>query len=127
LDSVLVGKGLAAELSLELDDIDRTIKLGTYQGFGAAIGFDGVALFFEDTHRSAPPDDRVTAPDFLGGTGVAQSETAAAASGDQTSQKIKSTGSLEISPGKTPERTAVHGKIAGPGESERQQRVDRFR
>jgi len=97
LDSVLVGKGLAAELSLELDDIDRTIKLGTYQGFGAAIGFDGVALFFEDTHRSAPPDDRVTAPDFLGGTGVAQSETAAAASGDQTSQKIKSTGSLEIS------------------------------
>jgi penicillin amidase len=65
LDSVLVGKGLAFSLSFERQDVTSTVTLGTYQGYGAAIGFDGTALFFEDTHRSAPPDDRVTAPEFL--------------------------------------------------------------
>ena len=65
LDSVLVAKGLAFSLSFERRDVTSTVTLGTYQGYGAAIGFDGTALFFEDTHRSAPPDDRVTAPNFL--------------------------------------------------------------
>jgi penicillin amidase len=69
LDTLLVVKGLAAYFSLSLDDIDNTITLGTYQGFGDAIGFDGVALFFEDTHRSAPADDRVSVPGFLSSIG----------------------------------------------------------
>jgi len=68
LDTVLIGKGIATSLSLSTEDVDSTITLGTYVGYGQAIGFDGEALFFEDTHRSAPPDDRVTDPGFLGGT-----------------------------------------------------------
>ena len=67
LDTLLIGKGLAAQFSLSTDDIDRTITLGNYVGFGQVIGFDGEALFFEDTHRSEPPDDRVTDPGFLTG------------------------------------------------------------
>ena len=69
LDTILIGKGLAAGFSLSFADVDATITLGTYAGFGAVIGFDGEALFFEDTHRSAPPDDRVTAPGFLASIG----------------------------------------------------------
>ncbi|NIM68882.1 MAG: penicillin acylase family protein [Xanthomonadales bacterium] len=69
LDSLLVAKGLAASLSLDLSDIDRTITLATYQGFGEAIGFNGAALFFEDTHRTQPGDSRVTVPGFLGSIG----------------------------------------------------------
>ncbi len=68
LDSILVGKALAFSLSFDQRDTTSTVTLGTYQAYGAAIGFDGTALFFEDTHRSAPPDDRVTAPDFLAPT-----------------------------------------------------------
>ena len=65
LDSVLIGKGLAAGFSLSTQDIDNTITLGTYSFVGELAGFNGQALFFEDTHRSAPPDDRVTDPTFL--------------------------------------------------------------
>lgn len=74
VDSIVVGKALAFNLSFDLD-IDATIALGTYQGVGAAVGFDGTALYFEDTHRSAPPDGRVSVPGFLssiGGIGAAQ-------------------------------------------------------
>lgn len=70
LDSILFGKGFAAGFSLGTEELDATITLGNYAGFGAVIGFDGEALFFEDTHRSAPPDDRVTAPGFLGQAGT---------------------------------------------------------
>ncbi len=66
VDSVAVGKGLAFELSFDLD-IDPTIRLGAYQQAGAAAGFDGTALFFGDLNRSAPADDRVTVPGFLPG------------------------------------------------------------
>jgi penicillin amidase len=58
-DSLSYAKLLAFSLSFELD-IDATIMAGTYQAFGAALGFDGTALFFEDTHRSQPADGRVT-------------------------------------------------------------------
>jgi penicillin amidase len=67
-DSLSYAKLLAFSLSFELD-IDATIMAGTYQAFGAALGFDGTALFFEDTHRSQPADGRVTVPGFLAGIG----------------------------------------------------------
>ncbi|GJM07976.1 MAG: hypothetical protein DHS20C11_02520 [Lysobacteraceae bacterium] len=68
VDSVVVGKILALQLSFDLD-INLTISLGTYQAVGDIVGFDGTALFFEDTHRSQPPDDSVTVPGFLDSIG----------------------------------------------------------
>lgn len=70
VDTLCVGKGLAYQLSFDLD-IDATIQLGAYQQAGAAGangGFDGTALFFGDLHRSAPADDRVTVPGFEPGS-----------------------------------------------------------
>ncbi len=64
VDSIVVAKALAFQLSFDLD-IDLTIKAAVYQQAGEAAGFDGTALFLEDTHRSQPPDGRVTAPGFL--------------------------------------------------------------
>ena len=64
LDSVALGKLLAFGLSFDLD-IDRTISLIAYQTAGNIGGFNGQALFFEDTHRSQPADGRVTVPGFL--------------------------------------------------------------
>lgn len=66
VDTLCVGKGLAYQLSFDLD-IDATIQLGAYQKAGEAAGFDGNALFFGDLHRSAPADDRVTVPGFQPG------------------------------------------------------------
>jgi penicillin amidase len=68
LDSLSYMKLLAWNLSWDLD-IDLTINLLTYQGVGAVVGFDGTALFAEDTHRSQPADGRVTVPGFLGSIG----------------------------------------------------------
>lgn len=66
VDSVVIGKALAFSLSFDLD-IDATIDFLTYQGTGAALGFDGVALFFEDVFRSAPFDPAASMPDATGG------------------------------------------------------------
>lgn len=63
VDSIVVGKILAFQLSFDLD-IDYTIRLGAYQQAGAAAGFNGTALFFEDTHRVQPFDNRVSIPGF---------------------------------------------------------------
>ena len=69
VDSVVVGKGLAFGLSFDLDDIDRTVALVAYQTAGAALSFDGTALFFEDLFRSAPMDPTVSIPGALGAAG----------------------------------------------------------
>ena len=61
-DSVVIGKALAFQLSFDLD-INNTITYRTYKGTGAVVGFDGVALFFEDIVRSAPFDPASTVPD----------------------------------------------------------------
>ena len=66
VDTIAVGKGLAFQLSFDLD-IDPTIRLGAYQASGHAAGYDGTALFFADVNRLAPPDDRVTVPGFQPG------------------------------------------------------------
>lgn len=63
LDSIVVGKGLAFNLSFDLDT-SRSVQLGTYQAVGTAAGFNGTALFFEDVSRSQPEDNRVSIPGF---------------------------------------------------------------
>src|SRR5688572_14490848 len=72
VDSIVIGKALAFQLSFDLD-IDFTLRLGAYQAAGAAGNFNGTALFFEDTHRSQPPDGRVSIPDFRPG-GLAETD-----------------------------------------------------
>lgn len=59
VDSLIVGKLLAFQLSFDLD-IDYTVRLGAYMTAGAAAGFNGQALFFEDTHRVQPFDTRAS-------------------------------------------------------------------
>ena len=71
IDSVAIAKLIAFQLSNDLQEIDWTIALGTFQQVGVAAGFDGTALFVEDLYRSAPPDDRVTIPGFLESIGGA--------------------------------------------------------
>lgn len=75
VDSIVIGKALAFQLSFDLD-IDRTIALGTYQAAGVAGNFNGSALYFEDVNRVAPPDDRVSVPGFLAGIGGRNSSDA---------------------------------------------------
>jgi penicillin amidase len=65
VDSLVIGKLLAFQLSFDLE-IEYSLKLDAYRQAGAAAGFNGTALFTEDTHRSAPPDDRISIPGFLG-------------------------------------------------------------
>lgn len=65
VDSLTIGKALAFQLSFDLADIDFTIRALAYQQAGQIGGFNGAALFAEDTHRSQPPDDRVSVPGFL--------------------------------------------------------------
>jgi penicillin amidase len=69
LHCISVGKLIAFGLSFELDDIDRTVALLTYQGAGQALRFDGTALFFEDLFRSAPFTSASTVPDALAASG----------------------------------------------------------
>ena len=68
IDSLIAAKALAFQLSFDLD-IDLTITALAYQQVGEIGGFDGSALFTEDTFRIAPIDDRVTVPGFLAGIG----------------------------------------------------------
>jgi penicillin amidase len=62
LDSFTIGKAIAFSLSFDLD-IDRTLDYLDYLAVGAATGFDGNALFFDDVFRSAPFDPASTVPD----------------------------------------------------------------
>ena len=54
LDSAAVTKLLAFGLSFDLGDLTNTQRLIAYQTAGAALGFDGRKLFFEDVVRSEP-------------------------------------------------------------------------
>ncbi|MCS6816418.1 MAG: penicillin acylase family protein [Blastocatellia bacterium] len=65
VDSVVVGKLLAFQLSFGLDDIDFTLRLAAYQQAGQAFRFDGTKLFFEDIFRSAPFDPSISIPEAL--------------------------------------------------------------
>jgi len=63
LDTVTVAKLLAFGLSFDTIDTDNTRALMTYQGVGAAVGFDGTRLFFDDLFRSAPFDPTISIPE----------------------------------------------------------------
>jgi len=77
VDSVTVGKGLAFQLSFDLD-IQNTIDFGAYSQAAAAAQVDPLKLFFVDTHRFAPPDDHVTVRNFQPtGSAGAQAQTQA--------------------------------------------------
>ncbi len=62
MDSLVIVKGLAFGLSFGLPELDLTVKAGTFAAVGAAAGFDGMTLFFEDVNRSAPFDPTVSIP-----------------------------------------------------------------
>lgn len=79
VDSLVIAKGLAFGLSFDLSDIDLTVALGTFAATGAALGFDGTALFSEDTYRSAPFDDTLSIPGFLASLGDSAGAAAKAA------------------------------------------------
>jgi penicillin G amidase len=63
VDTIIVGKGLAFQLSFDLD-IENTIDFAAYSQAADAAHVDVNALFFNDTHRFAPPDDHITIPNF---------------------------------------------------------------
>jgi penicillin amidase len=62
VDSLVVGKAISANLSLDID-IGPTLQLQGFLTAGDAGGFDGEAMFFEDVVRSAPMDPASTVPD----------------------------------------------------------------
>jgi penicillin amidase len=62
VDSLKIGKAIAASLSLDIDT-GLTESLFDYIQAGVANGFDGQALFSEDVFRSAPMDPAATVPD----------------------------------------------------------------
>lgn len=102
LDTLTVAKGLAYNLSLDTSDIDRTVALLTYQGIGAAAGFDGSKLFFQDLYRTSPFDPATTiksgaeAPDE-GGVGAGETGTQAFAEGlAARSRELVENGTLEL-------------------------------
>ncbi|HEV8658854.1 MAG TPA: penicillin acylase family protein, partial [Thermoanaerobaculia bacterium] len=63
---------IAFSLSFDLD-IDPTVALISYQTAGKIVGFDGSALFFNDTWRVAPFSKAATIPDATGSGGQAPS------------------------------------------------------
>jgi penicillin amidase len=65
VDSLVVGKLVAFGLSFDLD-LGITQQLAAYQAAGAAAGFDGTKLFFEDLMRSQPFTSASTVPDASG-------------------------------------------------------------
>ena len=67
VDSLKIGKAIAASLSLDIDT-GLTESLFDYIDAGIANGFDGQILFSADVFRSAPMDPASTIPDATNGT-----------------------------------------------------------
>lgn len=63
VDSLAVVKLIAFGLSFDLNDIQATTELLSFQQAGQVAGFDGTKLFFDDIERSAPFDPASTVPD----------------------------------------------------------------
>jgi penicillin G amidase len=70
VDSLVIGKAIAFNLSFDLD-LDLTVAAQTYQAVGAAAGFDGAAAFSQDLFRTKPFSDASTVPDASGAPAVA--------------------------------------------------------
>lgn len=67
VDSLKIGKAIAASLSLDIDT-GLTEDLFAYIQAGIAGGFDGQVFFSEDVFRAAPMDPASTVPDATNGT-----------------------------------------------------------
>ena len=65
LDSIAVVKILAFQLGFDINDLQQTLTLQSYQAAGAGQGFDGAALFFQDLVRVAPFDPAAIIPDAM--------------------------------------------------------------
>jgi penicillin amidase len=65
-DTLVIGKAIAASLSLDID-AGPTADLARFVEAGIAHGFDGEALFFDDVRRAAPMDPASTVPDATSG------------------------------------------------------------
>jgi|GEM_PF-5178328 len=103
VDSITVGKGLAFQLSFDLD-IQNTIDFGAYSQAATAANVDVNALFFGDTHRFAPPDNHVTLPDFSpSGSNVVAS----------TKSLVASFGGIKVDPTALALAQTYRDKIAG--------------
>lgn len=76
LDTVAVAKAITFGLSFDLD-INPTIAYLHYAATGQALGFDGDALFRQDTNRSAPFAQAATVPDATAGKVAASAQAAA--------------------------------------------------
>ncbi len=116
LDSLVIGKVLTFQLSFDLSDIDFTINATAYQTAGQIGGFNGAALFAEDTHRAQPPDDRISMPGFLtsiGGVGAAAGGQAPAASGKGVAEVALEVPLGEIDPALAAQAERYRQKIAG--------------
>lgn len=92
VDSLIIGKLLAFQLSFDSGVVDRTIRLGAYQQAAEAVGFDGLALFSEDLSRSEPMDDRVSIPNFFETAGIIPVPDGAGASTEAGGNKTASAG-----------------------------------
>jgi penicillin amidase len=66
IDTLAIGKAIAASLSLDID-VGPTFTLQDMIQAGTAGGFDGQTLYFQDVQRSAPMDPAATVPDATGG------------------------------------------------------------
>jgi penicillin G amidase len=86
VDSVVIAKAIAFNLSFDLDT-DLTVIAQTYRATGAAAGFDGQALFAEDLFRSQPFSDASTVPDATKQS-VRTAEAAATADIPQSALKL---------------------------------------
>jgi penicillin amidase len=65
VDTLVIGKAIAASLSLDID-VGLDDMLEEYVDAGNAGGYDGEALLFQDVLRSAPMDPASTVPDATG-------------------------------------------------------------
>src|SRR5262245_38406609 len=96
VDTIKIGKAIAASLSLDIDT-GLTQQLLAYVQAGAHFGFDGQKLFSQDVFRSAPMDPASTIPDATNTTpyavewkaGKATQLAAAAKAAQRVREKLK--------------------------------------
>jgi penicillin amidase len=63
VDSLMALKLFTFQVSLNLGELDQTLALASYQAAGARQGFDGTALFLEDTNPVSPFELFATIPE----------------------------------------------------------------
>ena len=100
VDSLAIGKLLAFQLSFDqsLSAIENTVRLGTYQAVGNAVGFNGTALFLQDFNLTIPVDGRVSIPDFFDRVGIiAAAGAGSAKSADPDLARLQALGAADPS------------------------------